>query len=44
MRTAVSIPDETSHSAEDLRRRLGMTRSELYAQAVDARLRLALGL
>ena len=34
MKTAVSIPDELFESAEGLARRLGMTRSELYARAL----------
>lgn len=34
MKTAVSIPDELFESAEGLARRLGMTRSELYAKAL----------
>jgi predicted transcriptional regulator len=34
MKTAVSIPDELFESAEGLARRLGMSRSELYARAL----------
>jgi hypothetical protein len=34
MKTAVSIPDELFVSAERLARRLGMSRSELYARAL----------
>lgn len=34
MKTAVSIPDELFESAEGLARRLGMSRSELYAKAL----------
>jgi len=39
MKTAVSIPDELFESAEGFARRLGMTRSELYAQALRCYLR-----
>jgi predicted transcriptional regulator len=39
MKTAVSIPDELFESAEGLARRLGMTRSELYAKALRDYLR-----
>jgi hypothetical protein len=34
MKTAVSIPDQVFRSAEALARRLGMTRSALYAEAL----------
>ncbi len=34
MKTAVSIPNELFESADGLARRLGMTRSELYARAL----------
>lgn len=34
MKTAVSIPDALFESAEGLARRLGMSRSELYAKAL----------
>ena len=34
MKTAISIPDETFEAAENLARRIGMSRSELYATAV----------
>ena len=34
MKTAVSIPDEIFESAERLSRRMGMSRSELYAKAL----------
>jgi len=34
MKTAISIPDEVFAAAEELSRRLGMSRSELYATAV----------
>lgn len=39
MKTAVSIPDELFESAEGLARRLGMSRSELYATALRDYLR-----
>jgi hypothetical protein len=35
MKTAISIPDPIYLAAEQLARRLGMTRSDLYATAVD---------
>jgi metal-responsive CopG/Arc/MetJ family transcriptional regulator len=34
MKTAISIPDEVFLAADELARRLGMSRSELYANAV----------
>ena len=34
MKTAISIPDHIFNSAEDLARRLGMSRSQLYTTAV----------
>ena len=34
MKTAVSIPDDLFESAEGFARRLGLSRSELYAQAL----------
>ena len=34
MKTAISIPDTIFRAAEKLAHRLGMTRSELYANAV----------
>jgi predicted transcriptional regulator len=34
VKTAVSIPDDVFKSAERLARRLGVSRSELYARAV----------
>lgn len=34
MKTAVSVPDEVFESAERLAQRLGMSRSELYANAL----------
>jgi hypothetical protein len=36
MKTAISIPDDVFHAAEELSKRLGMSRSELYAKAVAA--------
>jgi metal-responsive CopG/Arc/MetJ family transcriptional regulator len=36
MKTAISIPDDVFQAAEDLSKRLGMSRSEFYAQAVAA--------
>ncbi len=36
MKTAISIPDEVFCAAEELSRRLGMSRSQLYSQAVAA--------
>ena len=35
MKTAVSIPDEIYHSADQFAKRLGMSRSELYSKAVS---------
>ena len=35
MKTAISLPDEIYHSADQLAKRLGMSRSELYAKAVS---------
>jgi len=35
MKTAISIPDEIYHSADQLAKRLGMSRSELYSKAVS---------
>lgn len=35
MKTAISIPDNTFQSAEKLARRLGKSRSQLYAQALN---------
>jgi metal-responsive CopG/Arc/MetJ family transcriptional regulator len=34
MKTAISIPDEVFDAAEDMARRLGLSRGELYATAV----------
>lgn len=36
MKTAISIPDSVFHAAESLAKRLGISRSELFRQAVDA--------
>ncbi len=36
MKTAISIPDPIFESAEKLAKRLGMSRSQFYAKAVDA--------
>lgn len=35
MKTAISIPDEVFKRAEKLARRLGISRSQLYSQAVE---------
>lgn len=35
MKTAISIPDNVFQSAEQLAKRLGVSRSELYVKAVD---------
>jgi len=35
MKTAISIPDPIFQAAEGLARRLGMSRSQLYAKAVS---------
>ena len=35
MKTAISIPDEIFKKAERLARRLGFSRSQLYARAVE---------
>jgi metal-responsive CopG/Arc/MetJ family transcriptional regulator len=34
MKTAISLPDELFDAAEEMARRLGMSRSQLYATAV----------
>jgi metal-responsive CopG/Arc/MetJ family transcriptional regulator len=34
VKTAISIPDEVFDAAEDMARRLGMSRSQFYATAV----------
>ena len=39
MKTAVSIPDRIFESAESFARRRKMSRSELYARAIDAYLK-----
>ena len=36
MKTAISIPDQVFEAAESLAHRLGVSRSELYAKAVEA--------
>jgi len=36
MKTAISIPDPIFEAAEDLAKRMGISRSELYAKAVDS--------
>ena len=36
MKTAISIPDPIFHVAEALAKRLGMSRSELFARALEA--------
>ena len=36
MKTAVSLPDEVFQAAERLARERGLTRSSLYAQALEA--------
>jgi hypothetical protein len=36
MKTAISLPDDIFQSAEQLARRLGMSRSELYVQALKS--------
>lgn len=35
MKTAISIPDELFESADELAEELGVSRSELYARAVE---------
>jgi metal-responsive CopG/Arc/MetJ family transcriptional regulator len=35
MKTAISIPDDVFKKAEKLARRLGISRSQLYSQAVE---------
>jgi metal-responsive CopG/Arc/MetJ family transcriptional regulator len=39
MKTAISIPDSIFQAAEQLAKRKGLSRSELYAQAVSAYVR-----
>jgi metal-responsive CopG/Arc/MetJ family transcriptional regulator len=36
MKVAISLPDPTFRAAERVSKRLGMSRSQLYAQAVEA--------
>ena len=36
MKTAVSIPDPVFHAAESLARRLGVSRSQLFREALEA--------
>jgi antitoxin MazE6 len=36
MKTTISIPDEVFHAAEEISRRLGISRSELYSRTVAA--------
>jgi metal-responsive CopG/Arc/MetJ family transcriptional regulator len=35
MKTAISIPDKVFNKAEQLARRLGISRSELYSEALE---------
>ena len=35
MKTTISIPDEIYHTADQLAKRFGMSRSELYSRAVS---------
>ncbi len=35
MKTAISLPDEIYHSADQIAKRLGMSRSELYSKTVS---------
>jgi metal-responsive CopG/Arc/MetJ family transcriptional regulator len=35
MKTAISVPDSVFEAAEQLAHRLGLSRSELYAKAVE---------
>lgn len=35
MKTAISLPDNLFQAAEDLARRLGLSRSQLYQRAVE---------
>lgn len=39
MKTAVSLPDRIFEAAEETARRLGVSRSQLYAEAVEAYVR-----
>lgn len=36
MKTAISIPDQTFEAAEQLTKRLGISRSELYSKAISS--------
>ena len=36
MKTAISIPDKVFESAENLSKRLGQSRSQLYTQAINS--------
>ena len=36
MKTAISLPDSVFEQAESLAKRLGLSRSELYAKAIQA--------
>lgn len=38
MKTAISLPDSVFHEAEALARQLGLSRSELYTNAIRAHL------
>ncbi len=40
MKTAISIPDKVYRAAERLAKRKGISRSELYARAVEALIRV----
>ncbi len=40
MKTAVSIPDPIFHAADDMAKRLGISRSRLYSQAIQRFLKL----
>ncbi|MFP3940349.1 MAG: ribbon-helix-helix domain-containing protein [Thermoanaerobaculia bacterium] len=35
MKTAISLPDDVFEEAEELARRLGKSRSQLYAEAIE---------
>ena len=39
MKTAISIPDDVFQSAEQLARRMGLSRSELYVNAIKSYLK-----
>jgi metal-responsive CopG/Arc/MetJ family transcriptional regulator len=39
MKTAISIPDDVFQSAEQLARRMGLSRSELYVKAIKSYLK-----